>query len=70
MHGSKKTVWQYISLVKSTRTTMEQCKQSLVEKFRNKIKYSGYGATSTIFNGDVFVTGKRQTTINISSKRV
>ena len=36
---------------------MEQFKQSLVEKFKNKIKYSGYGATSTLFNGDVFVTG-------------
>ena len=36
---------------------MEQCKQSLVEKFRIKINYSGYGVTSTIFHGDVFVTG-------------
>ena len=35
---------------------MEQCKQSLVEKFRTKIKYSGYGLTSTIFKGNVFVT--------------
>ena len=35
---------------------MEQCKQSLVEKYRTKIKYSGYGFTSTILKGDVFVT--------------
>ena len=57
VHVSKKTLWQYISLVTSSRTTMEQCKQSLVEKFRTKIKYSGYGLTSTIFKGDVFATG-------------
>ena len=36
---------------------MEQRKQNLVEKFRNKIKNSGYGLTSTIFKGDAFVTG-------------
>ena len=35
---------------------MEQRKQSLVEKFNTKIKYSGYGPTSTIFKGDAFVS--------------
>ena len=28
-----------------------KCKQSLVEKFRTKMKYLGYGGTSTIFRG-------------------
>ena len=53
----KRRYGSIISLVKSTRTTMEQHKQSLVEKFRNNIKYSGYGLTSTIFKGDAFLTG-------------
>ena len=34
---------------------MEQRKLSLVEKFKIKIKYSGYGLISTIFKGDAFV---------------